>query len=415
MALDKSTYGANSNIYKYTASMKYVLGDTVIDIDALQMRSIAIDSNYKSMNMPMIFVTASVHKDHRDLMEENQNEGLFILTIKRAISNSDMPNLYMDYIEDKFIYFIAKDQSGNSSHSATENHEANFYDDDREDLYRMISLGLLSVDHINKNKKAINGVVTGGLSSIMYYLTSHLPILIEPPSNNVEIENQFLPPMNSVSKSLQYLNSLSVFYNTPYRFFIDFDCSYLISSSGDSIKKKGEDIGTIFITLRDNKTDSSSKVQGMTINKEKSMYQMDVDDSDCEIVDNHISGKSYSKLTATGTSGNTFNKTVTDLTGSNIVDKTKTIRVSNDNSGLLDNMISSLNTSAVQLLIQKTDVDASVFTMNKEYIIQSDDVYDEAKYNGRYLLTRKRELYIKMDENFTMDIMLLFEKLPDEK
>ena len=76
MALDKSTYGANSNIYKYTASMKYVLGDTVIDIDALQMRSIAIDSNYKSMNMPMIFVTASVHKDHRDLMEENQNEGL---------------------------------------------------------------------------------------------------------------------------------------------------------------------------------------------------------------------------------------------------------------------------------------------------------------------------------------------------
>ena len=390
MALDRSTYNSNSNIYKYTASMKYVLGDTVIDIDAMQMKSIAIDSNYKSMNMPMIFVTAAVHKAHRDLMEENQDEGIFILTIKRAVANSDMPNLYMDYIEDKFIYFIARDQSGNAEHSATEHSEASFYDEDRTDLYRLISIGLLSIDHINKNKKALNGVVTGPLSSVMYYATSHLPIVIEPPKNNIELKNQFLPPMNSISKTLEYLNSLSVFYDTPYRFFIDFDCSYLISSSGKSIRKKGEDIGTVFITLRDDETDSSSQVQGMTINKEKTMYQMDVSDSDCEIVDNHISGKSYSKLTATGTSGKSFNKTVADLSKSSIVDKTKNIRISNDNSGLLDNMISSLNSSAVQVLIQKTDVDASVFTMNKEYILQSDDVYDEAKYNGRYLLTRKR-------------------------
>ena len=411
--LNRDTYSANSNIYKYTASMKYILGDTIIDIDSLQMRSIAIDSNYKSMNMPMIFVTASIHRDYRDLMEENQNSGIVILTIKRAIANSDMPDLYMDYIEDEFVYFMARDNSGNASHSSTENPNANFYDEDQKDLYRLVSLGLLSVNHINKNKKPLNGVVSGGLSSLMYYITNHLPIVIEPPTNNVELKEQFLPPMNSISKSLEYLNSIAVFYNTPYRFFIDFDCSYLISSSGKAIPKKGEDITSVLITLRDDKTGGSSKIQGMTINKQKTMYQMDVDDSDCEIADNHISGKSYSKLTATDTSGTTLNKTVTDLSGSNILDKVKNIRLCNDNSGLLDNMISSLNSSSLQLLIQKTDVDSSVFTMNKEYIIQSNDVYDEAKYNGRYLLIRKRELYIKMDEKFTMDVMLLFEKIPD--
>ncbi len=411
--LNNSTYSANSNIYKYTASMKYILGDTVINIDPLQMRSIAIDSNYKSMNMPMVFVTAAVHKDHRDLMEENQNSGIIILTIKRAVANSDMPDLYMDYIEDDFIYFMARDSSGNASHSSTENPSANFYDDDKEDLYRLVSLGLLSINHVNKNKKALNGVVSGGLSSLMYYITNHLPMVIEPPTNNVELTNQFLPPMNSVSKALEYLNSIAVFYNTPYRFFIDFDCSYLLSSSGKAVQKKGEDITTVFITLRDDKIDSSAKIQGMIINKEKSMYQIDVDDSDCEVADNHISGKSYSKLAATDTSGTTLNKTVIDLSESNILDKVKNIRLCNNNSGLLDNMISSLNSSAVQLLIQKTDVDSSILTMNKEYIIQTDDVYDEAKYNGRYLLIRKRELYVKMDEKFTMDVMLLFEKLPD--
>lgn len=412
MAISSSSYQPNTNIYKYTASMKYILGDTILDIDAMQIKSIAIDSNYKKMNMPMIFVTASIHDDYVDLMEENQNSGIFILTIKRAVANSDMPDLYMDYIEDEFIYFMASDSSGNATHDNS-NKNADYEDNsDREDLYELVSIGLLSLDHVNKNKKVLNGVVSGGLSSLMYYVTSHLPILIEPPTNNVEIKNQFLPPMNSVSKALEYINSISVFYDTPYRFFIDFDCSYLLSSSGKAIKKKGEDIGTVFITLREDE-DSGAKVQGMYTNTEKKMYQIDVDDSDCEIADNHISGKSYSKLVAAGTSGTTFNKTVTDLTDSSIVDKTKTIRVSNDNSGLLDNIVSSLNSSSTQLLIQKTDIDASVLTMNKEYIIQANDVYDEEKYNGKYLLTRKRELYIRVDEGFTMDVMLLFEKLPD--
>ena len=77
-------------------------------------------------------------------------------------------------------------------------------------------------------------------------------------------------------------------------------------------------------------------------------------------------------------------------------------------------MITSVNNSAIQLLIQKTDLDSSVITMNKEFIIKTDDVYDKDRYNGRYILTRKRELYLRQDENFVMNTMLLFEKLAKE-
>ena len=51
--------------------------------------------------------------------------------------------------------------------------------------------------------------------------------------------------------------------------------------------------------------------------------------------------------------------------------------------------------------------------MNKEYIIRADDAYGDETYNGRYLLTRKRELYIRDDNTFTMDVMLLFKKVPN--
>ena len=88
------------------------------------------------------------------------------------------------------------------------------------------------------------------------------------------------------------------------------------------------------------------------------------------------------------------------------------MRIKNDNSGVIDNIINSANTSAVQILIQKTDIDSSVLTMNKEYIIHADEVYGDA-YNGKYILIRKREMYVRENNNFTMNTMLLFEKLPD--
>lgn len=401
-----TTNQTNASIYKYTAILKYILGEDVYIIDTMNIKSIAIDSNYKEMNMPMIFITASIDKNVIDLMVQNQESSVMILEVKKCITNSDMPDLYIDYIYDNFIYFIAEDINKNA--------EADYEgeNEDRDDLYKLTTLGLLSLDHVNKNKKSLNVVLNGKLSSVLYYLTSHLPIVLEPPTNNVVLTNQFLPPMNSVAKSISYINSLNTLYSTPYRFFIDFYYTYLISSSGKFIKRKGEDIGTVFLTVK-NSYDEGSKVQGMTTNEAQSMYQMEIDANDCELADNHVSDKSYSTVTATSTSGATADSTVTNKSeDSVIVDKTRSVRVSNDNFGLLDNMVSSLNASSIQLLVQKVDIDSEVLTVNKEYIIKADEVYNTEDYNGNYLLTRKRELYIREDEDFSINVMLLFEKVP---
>lgn len=402
-----SVYQPNTNIYKYSADLKYTLNDEIYYIDTMNIKSIAIDSNFKQMNMPMIFITLSIDKRLIDRMVQNQDTGIILLNIKRCITNSDMPDLYIDYINDKFIYFIAEDINKNDS--------ADYEGDntDREDIYKLTTIGLLSLDHVNKNKKTIEGSLNGKLSSIMYYATSHLPIVIEPPTNNVMLVNRVLPPLNSVSKTLKYINSLNVFYSTAYRFFIDFDCSYLISSSGRSVKKQGEDISTVFITLK-NSYDEGSKIQGMITNETQSMYQIEIDANDCELADNHVSEKSYSKVIATTTSGGKTNGVLSNKSeNSSIVSKIRSVRISNDNQGLLDNMISSLNTSAIQLLVQKIDMDSSVLTMNKEYIVKADEVYNTEAYNGTYILSRKRELYIREDKNFSMNTMLLLEKVAE--
>lgn len=409
MTID-ANYNAKTDIYKYIAYMRYIVDDTVIEIDNLQIKSIAIDYDYKNMNMPMIFITASIHRDHVDIIEENQNSGIIIFNIKKAIANSDMPDLYVDYINDKFIYFITRytDSDNVNFNNSNEDEE---YDDnkDREDLYEVVSLGLLALDHINKNKKNINEVISGNLCSVMFHLTDNLNILLEPPTDDVRLNNLYIPPMNSISKTLELLNSMYALYNTPYRFFIDFDCSYLISSSGKPIAKEDEDSSTILIMLRQSK-DVEGKIQGMYKDEKNNLCIIDIDESDCEIADNHIMGKSYSKLSAVNASGSTIDKVVTDMSSSYINEKIKNIRLCNDNLNLLNTMISSINSSSIQILVQKTDIDSSILTINKEYMIQANDVYDKEKYNGKYILTRKRELYVRGSEEFTMDTMLLFEK-----
>lgn len=398
-----TVHSPTTDIYKYYATLKFVLENEVYDIDDISIKTIVIDNNYDELNMPMIFITLGIYKSMANKMILNQQEGTFILDIKRCVANSDMPELFSDYINDKFIYFIAGE--------VDQGIDVDIEKSDVQEDDTIVTVGLLCLDHVNKNKKTMNGIVNGNLSSLMYYATSHLPILIEPPKNNVTFENRILPPMNSVAKTLKYLNSLSVFYPTPYRFFIDFDRSYLISSSGKPIKASGDDITSVMITMY-HIDEQEAKIQGMITNNQQSLYEIIVNSADCELSDDNISEKSFNKITANTDSGQ-LSSTLSTANSSLLTSKTKTIRIGNGNTGLIDNMVSSLDTSAIQLLVQKVDIDGSIFTINKEYIIRAEHAYNTEKYNGKYLLVRKRELYIRNDDTFTMNIMLLFKKIPE--
>ena len=61
--IDKEFYSSDTNIYKYSANLKYILGEQIIEIEQMNIKSIAIDSDYKNMKMPMIMLTCSVHRD----------------------------------------------------------------------------------------------------------------------------------------------------------------------------------------------------------------------------------------------------------------------------------------------------------------------------------------------------------------
>lgn len=391
------------NSYGYQASVKFAFSDgDIYSLTSENIMSIVIDSDYINNNMPMMFVTVHTEDGIMDKIVQEQDTATAIFDLKKCIFNDDMEGFFTDYISGVFIYIVSDDL----------NKDTGLDDGDVDNDYDTFTIGLLCLDHVNKNKRDINCVAGGKLSSVIYYLTSHLPILIEPPKNNIVMQDQFIPPMNSVSKALSYLNNISAFYSTKYRFFIDFDCSYLISSSGKSVQKQGESANTVMIKFK-NSVKEGTKEGGMWIDPKESMYVVEIDGSDVELYDNHIAPKSYTKINATDASGTRSNISLnySDSLG-RVKAKSRNIRIHNNNSGILSNISSGLESGKIQFMIQKPDTDSSIFTINKEYLIDAKETYETDKYDGRYILVRKRELYIRNGDKMRMNVMLLLEKAP---
>lgn len=402
----------SNNIYRYRASGYYVLGQEKYTLDYTNFDSIVIDYNYDVNNMPILYAILNLSTKLIDIIVKNKDTGVFILTIQKCIENSDMPDLWKDYISTTFLYFTTDDINKTDSRDYENSSEG------REDIYKEITLGLLAQDLVNNNRRSVNGIINCNsmMGAALYTIGTSRPLVIETFENNAALKSVFLPPRNSIAKSLEYLNGLSTFYNTPYRYFMDYSVSYLLSSRGNKVPKKGDNVNTIMIVLK-NDYDTESKLQGMATDETNGYCQVEIAATNVEVSDYKEKAKLYTKLKFTDTDGkNSEFEVISKSNTSNFSSKAVHVRVPNDNTGLLTN---AEKYSMFYMAVNKTDLDASVFTPNKEYQINADEVYEGSGYSGKFLLRRKRELYFKStgktaDNKLTLSTMLFFEKVYGE-
>ena len=83
----------------------------------------------------------------------------------------------------------------------------------------------------------------------------------------------------------------------------------------------------------------------------------------------------------------------------------------NDNTNLLKQLKHQVELSASRISVNKNDLDTTVLTPNKVYTIKNYDTH--SKEDGKFLLTKKREIYIRTDDTFTLNTILELQKLPD--
>jgi len=399
-----STTNENA-IYKYESSFTTMFkGDTdPLVLNSLRIKSVIVDYSYDTKIMPLIYTTLSLTQEMLDKLRANVDTGTVLFTVQKYIENSDMPDLKIDYINAECKYFISSD--------AGKSQEQPIDEDRSNDRGYNITIGFIALDTINRNKTDINGVIrSGSMSATLYYILKGQKLLMEPLKYNTKLSELFIPPSKSAFTAIEYLNNIATFYDTPYRFFIDFDMTYLMSSSYKGLKKKGEDIQIVKILLK--KTYNEANMEGMYEDKENKMYVISVSATNASLMKNDSSELTYSKIRAVTSTGVTTNMTLNDANNSTSLIKpnTSSIRVSNNNVNILQNMKIAAANNAVVLGINKNKIDSSIFTINKVYSVVADEVYG-TEYSGYYLLSSKREIYVREGQGLAMSVLLAFKKI----
>ena len=368
------------------------------------LKSMIIDHNYDSNNcMPVIYLNLSLDKSFVDNIILNKNTNLFTLVLYKYDELADTI-LETECFRKKCVYFLPDDVSNTDSIDYNEtNIEQNI-----ENTFRQINLGLICLDHINNNKRSLE--IAAGNASVYdcaKYCTSHIPnMIIEPFSYNEHYNQIIMPTKDSVNKALKFLNNFRVFYSTPYRYYQDFNYTYIISSSGKAIRRKDEKYSSIIINIQDILAVDAND-PGISINKERQSYEIVVNYINASVSDNTLVNKSKNKLKGITSSGVDL-KTLKN-NASYYTEKIESIRLNNDNTNMLDNIEYDYNSSNAFVSIIKSNLDTDIFSINKRYTINHIERYQ--KLNGEYLLSRKREIYIREDETFIMDSILNFRKI----
>ena len=339
-------------------------------------------------------------------MIANQQKGSVIFRLQKYISNGDNPDLKIDCFEDKFIYILPASASNSTEQWYAIREERS----QREDIVDTYTLGLAKVEHVNESKKNINMVVKSGtVSSVIYYILKEHKLLIEPISNNKKISHITFPPLNSVSKGLAFLNRLYAFYNTQYRFFMDFDMTYLLSSSSKITKRKVEKYVDVIINIR--KQYDEANMEGMITSDDIEAYVINVAASNCTLSDANATNKSFNEYSASTTTGDVSEVKLMDFSDSELTDKKTHIRLPNNNSEYLANMENQTKLHDIAISINTSKIDSTIFTMNKRYTLHMDDTFG-SEYNGQYLLTSRKDVYAPEGDGFNLNINLTFNKIP---
>ena len=424
-----SYYGYNSandkrNIvaYRYKIQLQYYDTNrkTTTDIKNECLKSMIVDHNYDTNTMPVVYCNLRLDRSLVDDMIKNQNSNLIIVSLYKYNDNIAHKVDLLSFRK-QFIYFLPDDLNKMDPIDYNRNTNPTM----KGDTYTELTLGLLCVDHINNNKITCEMTARNvTMYDIVKYITSHINNLIIEPFSYNDTFNQFiLPPHDSVNKALRFLNNQRVFYSTPYRYYQDFDCTYIVSSSGNLTERKDDPYGSILLSIRDI-NDSMANQVGMIINNTSRTYEIDVNYAFTQVYDNTIINKSKTKIA--GVTANPDDDTIVSIndlskqykTKKNknlknkakyIKDKTETIRLNNDNEHMIDNIEAQNNSENFLVYFSKNDLDTNLFSINKRITIHNIDRYQE--FNGNYLLYRKREAYLREDSTFLMSSMINLKRI----
>lgn len=265
-------------------------------IDQKNIKSLTIYKEYDKYNMPIATMNLHVDKKFADNIIKNSKTATMIMAVYKyqLDNNAAIKQLYFKH---EFSYLTDDDtnKTEDIDYAKTDSK-----DEDREDVYRILKLGLISKKLVDRNLSPNNATIykSSMQNIIVDLLNIGEPLLIEPFTETELVEQLIIPPKESLSKTLDYLNTIRVFYNTGYRFFMDLDNIYLVSKSGKATLRNIDKYATIKFNLSDIGGKEEAILEGFRDDDKTKSYIVDIPTTDIKYGKDNITDKELNGFTA---------------------------------------------------------------------------------------------------------------------
>ena len=284
--------------YEYSATLVFMNGENKKEIPQNNIKTIIINKEFDRLTMPTINMTLEMDRELADEVIKNKKTATMFLKMNK-IQTSNVSNAVEEtYFYDEFTYLIEEDFDKTKPFR--------YIDPDKKDQksteadkYRPIRLGLISKTCSDLARKP-NNLVTYDSSMqdiVIKLLNISKPLLIEPFEYTDPVPQCVIPPKETLTKVLEYLNNIKVFYSTGYRFFMDLDTMYLVSKAGKYIPKQNEKTGIVNIEVKTlDKNDSLTR--GISLADDNSAYNLIIEATNSNLDNSDLTDKEIDSITA---------------------------------------------------------------------------------------------------------------------
>lgn len=392
--------------YGYDMSISYIVKKDETEIPKESIKSVIVSYDYERMFCPIIYVACNLDISVYNKMIVNKDIGKIFLDIQ-VFNNSDTTKTKKSYIKGQFNYFFPR--YDDDSPEADEDDEKNGV------TYKQVYMGLLDIDIINdNNEKVLNNVfLNSNTMSIIYHYINKQKVIIEPFDYNPEHKLLIVPPITGINNFINYMNQMSAFYKTGYRYFRDFKRTYILSNEGNGIDIAGsKQYKSIHINVEGSKNNDNISILGVVKNKKNKCYEIQVTSSLTNIDIDKTSDHMYNMYYGVTQNGEVKKKKFNINQDKKSKSKPKLYRIFNYNKHIIPAVANEDSTIGYIVTLSKSDIDMNLISLHKEYTINFDG--DKEK-SGKYLLVGKREVFQQNNEEFAGNIEMTFKKIANKK
>ena len=402
--------GSVITAYNYTPTVELMVGTKNYTFPRNSIRTIIIDDSYDKNTMPIIYIKVRISSVLYNKLVLNADKGTISFRLFK-FTRDTKSSIREVYIEDNFTYIMTSDPNYNEALEQFVNN-TNTDDTESSDTYMEGFIGLMSLQCIEDNKKLINDIIKdSNLPSIVHKYTNHMNMCIEPFEYVDVIKQHIIPPMTTITSLLKWLNDNFTFYKSGYRYFRDFTTTYLLSMNGRAVSDGTSRFNTIVFSIRD-PLDHLGKVNSMELDNTNHAYIIYVDASDTSIHIDRTTNKHYNSILGVDGIGNTVQEHLNLPESPMLSEKVLLERTYPNNIENIYSTKTAIESASVIITIRKSEIDSTIFSPNKEYQIKN--YSDNREFDGRYLLSYKKEIILRQDDGYIGGVAVGLRKINEE-